>query len=51
MTGSVDCSANDLDESVEHLNTYYQKSRNTYQRNKALLQNTASWEETQKEEM
>ena len=25
MTGSVDCSANDWDESVEHLNTYYKK--------------------------
>ena len=51
MTGSVDCSANDWDESVEHLNTYYKKGRNTYQRNIALLQNTASWDDTQKEEM
>ena len=51
MTGSAKCSANTWDESTEHLNTYYGKEGNTYQRNYVLLQNTSSWNDTQKDEM
>tara|TARA_R100000008_G_C3469699_1_gene108356 strand:+ start:205 stop:480 length:276 start_codon:yes stop_codon:yes gene_type:complete len=51
MTGSDDCAVNTWDESVEHLNTYYGKSSNTYQRNMVLTENTSSWNNTQKEEL
>ena len=51
MTGSDDCTADTWDESSEHLNTYYVKADNTYQRNLILTENTSSWNNTQKEEL